>query len=154
MRTLLDAFPSGRVVVLLDNLEDVIDTEGGDFAITDPVLDEALRALLAAPPHAVKVIVTTRVAPRGLLLDHPERQRTLDLDEGLPSPYAEGVRRARAPDGRLGLKTAPDELLDQARERTRGYPRALEALAAILSTDRGTHLPEFLSALAGLPGNA
>ena len=26
MRALLDAFPSGRVVVLLDNLEDVIDT--------------------------------------------------------------------------------------------------------------------------------
>jgi tetratricopeptide (TPR) repeat protein len=153
MRALLDASPSGRVVVLLDNLEDVIDTEGGDFAITDLVLDEALRALLAAPPHAVKVIVTTRVAPRGLLLDHPERQRRLDLDEGLPSPYAEQVLRARDPDGRLGLKTASDELLGQARERTRGYPRALEALAAILAADRGTTLPELLDQTAGLPGN-
>ena len=27
MRALLDAFPSGRVVVLLDNLEDVIDSQ-------------------------------------------------------------------------------------------------------------------------------
>jgi tetratricopeptide (TPR) repeat protein len=153
MRALLDAFPFGRVIVLLDNLEDVIDAESGDFAITDPVLDEALRALLAAPPHAVKVIATTRVAPRGLLLDHPERQRRLDLDEGLPSPYAERVLRARDPDGRLGLKTAPDELLDQARERTRGYPRALEALAAILSADRDTTLPELLDQTAGLPGN-
>jgi len=117
------------------------------------VLDEALRALLSAPPHAVKVIVTTRVAPRGLLLDHPERQRRLDLDEGLPSPYAEEVLRARDPDGRLGLKTAPDELLDQARQRTRGYPRALEALAAILAADRGTTLPELLDQMAGLPGN-
>jgi tetratricopeptide (TPR) repeat protein len=153
MRSLLDAFPSGRVVVLLDNFEDVIDAESGDFAITDPVLDEALRALLAAPPHAVKVIVTTRVAPRGLLLDHPERQRRLDLDEGLPSPYAEQVLRARDPDGLLGLLTAPDELLDQARERTRGYPRALEALAAILSADRDTTLLELLDQTAGLPGN-
>jgi len=153
MRALLDAFPSGRVVVLLDNLEDVIDSSSADLALTDPVLDEALRALLAAPPHAVKVIVTTRVAPKGLLLDHPERQRPLDLDEGLPSPYAEQVLRARDPDGRLGLLTADDELLGRARERTRGYPRALEALAAILSADRGTTLPELLDQTAGLPGN-
>ena len=153
MRSLLDAFPSGRMVVLLDNLEDVIDSSSADFGLTDPVLDEALRALLAAPPHAVKVIVTTRVAPKALLLDHPERQRRLDLDEGLASPYAEQVLRARDPDGRLGLKTAPDELLDRARERTRGYPRALEALAAILAADRGTTLPELLDQTAGLPGN-
>jgi tetratricopeptide (TPR) repeat protein len=153
MRALLDAFPGGRVIVLLDNLEDVIESSSADLGLTDPVLDEALRALLAAPPHAVKVIVTTRVAPKGLLLDHPERQRRLDLDEGLPSPYAEHVLRARDPDGRLGLKTAPDELLDQARDRTRGYPRALEALAAILAADRGTTLPELLDQTAGLPGN-
>jgi tetratricopeptide (TPR) repeat protein len=153
MRALLDAFPSGRVIVLLDNLEDFIDASTSDFAITDVALDEALRALLSAPPHGVKVIVTTRVAPKGLLLDHPERQHRLDLDEGLASPYAEQVLRARDPDGRLGLKTAPDELLDQARERTRGYPRALEALAAILSADRDTTLPELLDQTAGLPGN-
>ncbi len=108
---------------------------------------------LSAPAHGVKVIVTTRVAPRGLLLVQPERQRRLDLDEGLDSPYAEQVLRARDPDGRLGLKTAPDELLDRARQRTRGYPRALEALAAILAADRDTTLPELLAETARLPGN-
>ena len=46
------------------------------------------------------------MAPRGLLLVQPERQRRLDLDEGLDFPYAEQVLRARDPDGRLGLKTA------------------------------------------------
>jgi tetratricopeptide (TPR) repeat protein len=152
-RALLDAFPTGRVVVLLDNLEDLINSSTADLGLTDPVLDEALRALLAAPPHAVKVIVTSRVAPRALLLDHPERQRPLDLDEGLGYPYAEEVLRARDPDGLLGLLTAPEELLGRARERTRGYPRALEALAAILSADRGTTLPELLDQTAGLPGN-
>jgi tetratricopeptide (TPR) repeat protein len=153
MRSLLDAFPSGRVVVLLDNAEDVIGTDSGDFVITDAALDEALQALLSAPAHGVKVMLTTRVAPRGLLLTHPERQRRLDLDEGLGSPYAEQVLRARDPDGRLGLKTAPDQLLDRARERTRGYPRALEALAAILAADRDTTLPELLTQTAQLPGN-
>ena len=34
MRALLDAFPSGRVIVLLDNLEDVIDA-GQRLAMTD-----------------------------------------------------------------------------------------------------------------------
>ncbi len=153
MRALLDAVPSGRVVVLLDNAEDVIDAESGEFGITDAALDEALRTLLTAPAHGVKVILTTRVAPRGLMLAQPERQRRLDLDEGLDSPYAEQVLRARDPDGRLGLKTAPDHLLGQARQRTRGYPRALEALTAILAADRNTTLPELLAETSQLPGN-
>ena len=57
------------------------------------------------------------------------------------------------PTGGSGLKTAPDELLGRARERTRGYPRALEALAAILAADRDTTLPELLAQTSGLPGN-
>jgi tetratricopeptide (TPR) repeat protein len=153
IRALLDTFPTGRVVVLLDNAEDVIDAGSADFVITDTALDEALRALLAAPAHGVKVILTTRVASRALLLVHPERQRRLDLDEGLGYPYAEQVLRARDPDGRLGLKTAPNDLLGQARERTLGYPRALEALAAILAADRDTTLPELLDQTAALPEN-
>ena len=77
----------------------------------------------------------------------------MDLDEGLPSPYAELVLRARDPDGKLGIRDAPAELLAVARERTRGFPRALEALAAILSADRDTTLPELLEQTAALPGN-
>jgi len=153
MRALLDAFPAGRVVVLLDNAEDVIDASSGAFGITDAALDEALRALLSAPAHGVKIIMTTRVAPRALLLVQPQRQRRLDLDEGLSSPYAEQVLRARDPDGRLGLRDAPEELLDRARQRTRGYPRALEALAAILAADRDATLPELLAEPARLPEN-
>ena len=153
MRELLDTIPAGRVVVLLDQAEDFIDSTDDAFRITDTALDEALRALLDAPVHGVKVIMTSRVAPRGLLLEKPERQRRHDLDSGLESPYAEQVLRARDPDGRLGLKTAPDDLLAQARERTRGYPRALEALAAILAADRDTTLPELLAETAGLPDN-
>jgi len=153
MRALLDAFPAGRVVVLLDNAEDVIDASSSAFAITDAALDEALRALLSAPAHGVKIIMTTRVAPRALLLVQPQRQRRLDLDDGLSSPYAEQVLRARDPDGRLGLRDAPDELLDRARQRTRGYPRALEALAAILAADRDATLPELLAEPVQLPEN-
>ena len=115
------------------------------LAISDSALDEALRTLLTAPGHGVKVMVTTRVAPKELLLLQPALQRRLNLDEGLGSPYAENLLRAMDPDGTLGLKNASDELLATARERTRGYPRALEALVAILAADRDTSLPELLA---------
>ena len=155
MLALLEAFPAeasaGPSVMLLDNVEDHIDAETG--AITDPPLDEALRALLTGPDHGVKVIVTTRVAPRELLLVQPSRQRRLNLDEGLDSPFAENILRAMDPDASLGLRHAPDELLALARTRTRGFPRALEALAAILSADRDTTLEELLAETARLPGN-
>ncbi|MDQ1523496.1 MAG: hypothetical protein QOE47_1420 [Pyrinomonadaceae bacterium] len=152
MQTLLAHFPQGRTVVLLDNFEDLI--EPSTLDIHDGELDEALRALLDATQHGVKVIVTTRIPPRALALVQPGRQRRLDLDEGLVSPYAENILREMDADGKVGLKSAPGELLAEARERTRGYPRALEALFAILSADRDTTLPELLSDTAHmLPDN-
>jgi hypothetical protein len=98
MLAVLEAFPAGAAagpsVVLLDNCEDLIDEAG---AVTDPALDEALRALLTGPDHGVKVVLTTRVAPRELLLIEPGRQRRLNLDEGLGSPFAENILRAMDP---------------------------------------------------------
>jgi tetratricopeptide (TPR) repeat protein len=151
MTALLEEFPAEQtVVVLLDNFEDLLDNTGG---VTNSLLDEGLRTLLSAPAHGVRVVVTTRVAPVPLLLHEPGRTRGIDLEGGLASPYAERLLRARDPDGRLGLKTASDAMLGELRERTRGYPRALEALAAILSADRNTSLPELLAETEWLPEN-
>jgi tetratricopeptide (TPR) repeat protein len=142
MRALLDAFPSGRVILLFDNFETLIDPES--LSLRDSELSDALKALLSGQHHAVNVVITTRIAPRDLVISEPGRQRALSLDEGLESPYAENVLRLMDADGRVGLKTAPDALLNKAREKTRGYPRALEALYAILSVDRYTTLEELL----------
>jgi tetratricopeptide (TPR) repeat protein len=142
MQSLLANFSEGRTVVLLDNFEDVIDAETLD--IRDGELDEALRAMLSLPQHNLKVISTTRIAPRELTLEQPARQRRIDLDDGLASPYAENILREMDADGKVGLRDAPDDLLYEARQRTRGYPRALEALFAILSADRGTSLRDIL----------
>lgn len=139
---LLSNFTEGRTVVLLDNFEDVMEHE--TLAVRDGELDEALRALLNLPHHTVKVVVTTRLIPQALALVQPGRQRRIDLDEGLASPYAENILREMDADGKVGLKDAPEGLLGEARERTRGYPRALEALFAILSADRDTTLREIL----------
>jgi tetratricopeptide (TPR) repeat protein len=153
MLALLEAFPDGRTVVLLDSFEDVVDATTEPFRVSDAALDEALRTVLTAPQHGVKVLLTTRVAPGALLRVQPARQRRLELDEGLGYPYAEEILKAMDPDGTLGLKTASAELLAAARERTGGYPRALEALVAILNADRDTSLPELLAETVSLPGD-
>ena len=48
-------------------------------------------------------------------------------------------------DNRVGLREASDALLAKAWERTSGFPRALEALYAILAVDRDTTLDEILT---------
>jgi tetratricopeptide (TPR) repeat protein len=151
MLALLESFPAGEpVVVLLDNLESVMDTEQETLA--EQALGEALIAVLTAPAHAVTVIATSRVRPSALCKVEPARQRQLQLDEGLGSPDAQTVLREIDDDGRLGLRDAPEELLDGLRQHTRGFPRALEAVKAILDgdatitpkdlLDRTRHLPE------------
>jgi tetratricopeptide (TPR) repeat protein len=142
MLALLEGFPQGRVVVLLDNFEDEVDIESGQIKNADLV--DALRALLEAPPHSVKVIITTRIAPVDIASVHPELQRRRDLDAGLPTPYAEEALRKMDADGRIGLRDAPELLLKEAQRRTQGYPRALEHLYGILSADRSTPLEEIL----------
>jgi tetratricopeptide (TPR) repeat protein len=142
MAALLEAFPNGRTLVLLDNFETLVD--GQNREINDEELGDALCALLALPHHGVKVILTTRVAPRDLTLTHPACHSRITLDEGLESPHAENILRAMDADGKLGIRDASDELLDRARRRTRGFPRALEALYAILAADRETTLVDLL----------
>ncbi|MCC6612903.1 MAG: tetratricopeptide repeat protein [Anaerolineae bacterium] len=147
MQTLLSYFPPDkRVVVLLDNFEDYIDTQQSPPQIMDAELDKALSALLEAPAHGLKAIMTTRVAPKAMLdAVRPGAHRTLVLDQGLDSPFAENVLREMDATGKLGLRDAPDAVLALVRERTRGYPRALEALVTILEADPDTSLDEILS---------
>ncbi len=151
MLAVLEAFPAGDpVVVLLDNLESVMDAE--QETLTEQALHEALTAVLTAPAHAVTVIATTRITPTALLKVETARQRRLRLEEGLGAADAKTVLRALDDDGHLGLRDAPDELLDGLHQHTRGFPRALEAVKAILDSDetltprdlldRTRHLPE------------
>src|SRR6185369_8959265 len=151
MQALLAEFPAGRTVVLLDNFEDVVDAE--TQTIKEAELDEALRAMLEAPPHGLKFIITTRVAPQSILRVQPGLQDSVELDEGLKSPYAENVLKAMDPTGTLGLN-APDAPLAEAREATRGFPRALEAVVGILRTDRSTDLRGLLAELRQLGSRA
>ncbi len=143
MKGLLRAFPKGRYAVLFDNFEDKVNPE--TLQMDDEEIQEVFTAFLTGEPHAVKIILTTRIAPKNLALIEPAQQQRIDLDEGLDSPYAENILREMDTDGKVGLKEASNALLDEARQRTNGYPRALEALFAILSADRETSLSEILA---------
>ena len=150
MLAVLEAFPAGEpVVVLLDNLESVMNA--ARETLEEPALAEALSAVLTGPAHAVTVIATTRVAPAALLAVEPSKQRQLPLEKGLGSPDAEMVLRALDDDGRLGLRDAPEELLDGLRRHTRGFPRALEAVKAILDGDRTLTPRDLLDRTRHLP---
>jgi tetratricopeptide (TPR) repeat protein len=138
-----EAFRRGRTIVLLDNFEDALATDSGN--ISDADLRSALNALLKLPPHGLKIVITTRVAPSDLPLVEPGLQRRLDLDQGLEKQDAIVMLRDMDADGTVGLKTANDALLGEAWTRTRGYPRALEHLFGILSADRDATLLDVLN---------
>jgi tetratricopeptide (TPR) repeat protein len=131
-----------QVIVLLDNFENVVDAEKGQ--VKDAELDEALRAFLHAPHHPVKIIITTRVSARELDTFEPARQRLLPLDTGLQPEYAREALILMDEGNLVGIKNAGAELLNLAVARTRGLPRALEALYAALRIDRFTTLQELL----------
>lgn len=143
MSALLAQLPQGLTILLLDNFEDQLDPKTRRLDDTD--LAEALRTVLTAPPHGLKVVLTTRYAPSDLPLVERGRQEILPLNKGLPSPFAENVLRAMDPHNTLGLRDAPDERLAEICQRTRGYPRALEALCGILESDFDTSLEDVLA---------
>jgi hypothetical protein len=140
---LTEAFRRGRTVILLDNFEDALAADTGE--ISDADLRSALYALLKLPPHGLKVIITTRLAPFDLALVEPGIQRPLNLDQGLEKEDAIVMLRDMDADGKVGLKAADEALLGEAWSRTRGYPRALEHLFGILSADRDATLKDVLN---------
>ena len=140
---LLEEMSTGCRVLLLDNLEDIVDENSG---IRNREIADALAAVLThRHHHGLKVIVTTREAPAELQMIEPARQGILELRTGLASPYAEQVLRAMDPGDDLGLKSAPEALLQEARERTEGHPKALEAIKGILLANRHLTLKDLLA---------
>ena len=152
MRELLNALGRTRVVVFLDNFESVMNS--ADDRVQSDDLSRALTCLLTTR-SCVKIILTTRRVPMSLALSDPDRVDILELsdDDGLPYPFAEQLLRELDTDGRVGLRTADENLLREARELTRGYPKALIALYAILMLDRDITLRDILNNPTVLPDN-
>jgi WD40 repeat protein len=143
MLALEDVLFNKKVILLLDSLELLIDTES--YSLNDSELQEALSALLSGPHTSIKIIITTRISPKTLNLQEPGRQIILNLDGGLDSVSVMNILREMDADGRVGLRNASDKVLIQVHESTRGYPRAIEAFFAILASDRYTSVEELLA---------
>jgi tetratricopeptide (TPR) repeat protein len=129
IRFLLSQLRYGCFLLVLDNLEDILTP---DHAIADGEL-KTLVDLSLATPHGLRLLVTSRehlqVAGPGM-----RAARTLALDGGLPAAEAAALLREFDPGGELGLRDAPETLLDQAVRRCHGVPRALETVAGILAS--------------------
>jgi tetratricopeptide (TPR) repeat protein len=130
------------VIVLLDNLESVMDT--AEERLTEDALEEALETVLRAAGRPLKVLITARVAPTGLLEVRPEAQQSRWLDEGLELEDARTALRQLDPGGALGLESADGGVLNQLHKHTRGFPRAPEAIKGILAANRPKLTPQNL----------
>jgi tetratricopeptide (TPR) repeat protein len=128
---LWEALRRRRVVVVLDNLDDLQDPESG---VLD---DEETRDFLASacrtpwPPR----VVTTSVRPLVLPSELRPHVASLELVDGLPDADAVAVLRALDSYGVAGLDELDDEELVAAARRVHGVPRGLELLAQLLEDD-------------------
>jgi tetratricopeptide (TPR) repeat protein len=124
-----------RVVVAIDNLEDLLDDATGAFR--DGELLELLSILVGRRQHGVKVILVTRTGtePRPLLRGAPAGEITFPVDDGLRSPHAERFLRALDGDGGGIVAKLPRQQLSAVSRLAGGRPRALEALHFLLARD-------------------
>ena len=140
---LLEVLPDGRVIVLLDNFEDLL-SEDRRLGERNAGLLQTLTAVLALPDHDVQVILTSRVPVYDLALEHPERQSDVEMTHGLQTQHAAELLRSLDEDGRLGLRDASDAQLERACVTTLGNPRGLLAVFGALRADREATLDEVL----------
>lgn len=138
----LKHFADKKVVLLFDNFETLLEEEGSE--IKDEDIAEILSALIEAPHHGVKTIITTKKIPFSILRQQPGRLKTIQLQEGLDQAHSADLLRTMDASGKLGLKEASDELLASAFLQTKGNPRALETIYAILSADINASLESIL----------
>ena len=144
MNALLEHFQGERVLLLLDNFEPVVNPETQEIHRQRTGRSPA-RPAQRTTPHGQRAHHHPRRAAR----PEPVRARASACADSGRRPRIALRREHPARNGRrrqagIEVRAESDPLLQRAREKTRGYPRALEALFAILSSDRYTTLEELL----------
>lgn len=137
---MLSKLQDGCYLLVLDNLEDVL---ASDNTLDDRDLKRFLDLCLITP-HALRLVVTSReqvvVGAAGI-----KAARTVLLDKGLPDDDAAILLRELDPEGDLGLRDADEGLLRKAAQLCFGFPRALEAIAGLITSDQRLTLESLLS---------
>ncbi|GJL65571.1 MAG: hypothetical protein NPIRA05_05420 [Nitrospirales bacterium] len=142
MRKLLNVVDHRRIVVLIDAVEKLLDPVTHEFI--DLEMKEALRTLLAARRHSIKVILTSHVPLPKLSATPSLYQIPLNLNEGLPPSSVKNVLREMDSDASLGLKDISADVFDKVCELTNGIPRNIVKLVDTLQSSPSIFLSEIV----------
>jgi tetratricopeptide (TPR) repeat protein len=130
IRVLLEHYEEKRYIILLDNLEDLLDTSG---TLTDAELQLFFEAFMHQR-HNARLLITSR-EPINFAIDVRHYERRFPLEQGLPVEDAINLLKEYDYDGSLGLSDADPGILHSLIEKIHGYPRALEAIIGLLFQD-------------------
>ena len=137
---LIEVMTGGLYIILLDNLEDELEADG-------TIENDGLRVFVEQcliEPSGARLVVTSRqkvrLPPAALRV-----ARTISLEDGLAEKEAIALLKDLDPQGTLGIRNAPEDLLGRASQLTRGIPRALELLSGLLYEDPTTDLATLIS---------
>lgn len=136
---LLAALRQGSYLIVLDNVEDLLTSDG-------IIQDEGVRLFLEmclVQEHGVRLVITSC---EDLTLPDAgyRRSRWIRLNEGLSVNEAVDLLRALDSDGECGIRDASAQLLNEAAEKVHGIPRALERIVGFLRQDRTLILQQLL----------
>jgi hypothetical protein len=145
MELLLGKLRHGSYLLVLDNMEDMVEVDG---TIADPRLRGFVHGSVGsarAPgsSYGLKILVTSR---RDVVVEGDQRPlRYLSLPWGLPGAEAAALLRSQDPDGQLGLRDAPEAVIERVIQRCEGVPRAFELIAERLRRDSTLTLDRLLA---------
>jgi len=142
--TLLNWMKNGNYVILLDNLEDQLDSKG---RIREEDLRQFFDSLrVREMTDSARLLITSR-ADLAVPTETQDYHRGLPLNDGLEAEKCLDMLRQFDTEGTLGLRSAPDVLLIDLARAVGGAPRALELIASLL--EHGLSLEDVMSLVDG-----
>jgi len=138
---LMDALTGGTYILLLDNLEDL--QKPGTHELTDEELLTFFQVVLTQQ-SGLRIIITSRyplTLPRSAKL----AERLVPLDEGLSEGDAVQLLLNCDPDRLTDLHQTDAGRLRHIARKTRGFPRALQAVAGLLMEDQLLTVDELIA---------
>ncbi len=136
---LLEYFRDSTYVILLDNLEDLQNTDG---SLTDEDLYQFLETALNAA-HSVKFLTTSRL-PLVLSSDLAKLDERIRLNDGLPTNDGIAMLRELDHNGEANFRDEDAATLAKAVDLVHGVPRALEIIFSICQQDSFITLDELI----------
>jgi tetratricopeptide (TPR) repeat protein len=136
---LFEALREGLYVILLDHVDDLLDSER---RICDSDLRTLFERSLVAN-HSTRLLITSR-DPLSFRPDMMRFDKQIALTQGLSTADGVAMLRDMDPNGRLGIRELSDGELGRAVERLHGVPRALELLAGLFQGEWSRSLDDIL----------